>query len=551
MAVWRKVVVSGSSAELAALKVDNLTSNYAVIGGGQAGNLSPKAISGSGAILADGGSGIQLTGSFSGSFTGPHTGTSSWATNAVTASYVSSSNVYGPNGLNTILSASFAQTASYALNAAALNSITNGEGISTFSYNGSLAATVAISGAADLTDGRYVRWDNVANKLTNGLVYDDGTNVQITGSVITVSGSGTAFNVTGSVRASGGFTGSLFGTSSWATNATTAATASYVSNINQNLSITGSLTLSGSAGPELIVIGETQFTGSVNSLGGFTGSLAGTASWASNAVTASYVTSSNVYGPNGLNSILSSSYSVTSSKALATIGTLTAGNGIAGTAFDGSTNQTFSIGAGALINVDADNVFVITSSLAANQIPKYINNTLSGSNISDTGTQVQIAAGATSGLLVNAGGITVTGNSTFNNNVRITGDLNVAGTASFENTQNLLVGDRFIALASGSTSNTDGGIIVVSSTAANGMSGSAWYLETGTGTNFGTYGRWASAFNVHVSASGVNVTSSEYAVTVNVATSTGPSAAPVWGGSANGSGNMWINDSTGEIFIYS
>ena len=136
--------------------------------------------------------------------------------------------------------------------------------------------------------------------------------------------------------------------------------------------------------------------------------------------------------------------------------------------------------------------------------------------------------------------------------MRITGDLNVAGTASFENTQNLLVGDRFVALASGSTSNTDGGIIVVSSTGTGGMSGSAWYLETGTGANYGTYGRWATAFNVHVSASGVNVTQSEYAVTVNVATNTDPNqaVAPVWGGSANGSGNMWINDAQGTIWIY-
>jgi hypothetical protein len=63
--------------------------------------------------------------------------------------------------------------------------------------------------------------------------------------------------------------------------------------------ITGSLTVTGSA----------NFTGSVNATnGGFTGSLFGTSSWAQ---TASYVTSSNVFGPNGFNSVLTSSYSIT------------------------------------------------------------------------------------------------------------------------------------------------------------------------------------------------------------------------------------------------
>jgi hypothetical protein len=68
-----------------------------------------------------------------------------------------------------------------------------------------------------------------------------------------------------------------------------ASTASFINNLNQNLSITGAVILSGSSLPELRVIGETQFTGSVGSTGGFTGSLLGTSSWASNAITASYI----------------------------------------------------------------------------------------------------------------------------------------------------------------------------------------------------------------------------------------------------------------------
>ena len=66
----------------------------------------------------------QLTGSYgltgslqATSFSGSLFGTSSWATNSVTASYITSSNVQGPFGADSILSASYALTASYALNA--------------------------------------------------------------------------------------------------------------------------------------------------------------------------------------------------------------------------------------------------------------------------------------------------------------------------------------------------------------------------------------------------------------------------------------------------
>lgn len=79
MAEWKKVVVSGSAAELSNLKVDDLTSGNVVIGGGSAGNLTTTAINGSGNILATtGATGVNigaLTDShFTGSFTGSYTG---------------------------------------------------------------------------------------------------------------------------------------------------------------------------------------------------------------------------------------------------------------------------------------------------------------------------------------------------------------------------------------------------------------------------------------------------------------------------------------------
>lgn len=60
-------------------------------------------------------------------------------------------------------------------------------------------------------------------------------------------------------------------------------------------------------------VNNVEVTGSLNVVGGITGSLFGTSSWATNAITASYITSSNVYGPFGANSILSASYATTAS----------------------------------------------------------------------------------------------------------------------------------------------------------------------------------------------------------------------------------------------
>lgn len=62
MATWKKVIVSGSAANLSALQVDNLTSGQVVIGGGT-GNLSTTAINGTGNILATtGATGVSISG---------------------------------------------------------------------------------------------------------------------------------------------------------------------------------------------------------------------------------------------------------------------------------------------------------------------------------------------------------------------------------------------------------------------------------------------------------------------------------------------------------
>lgn len=70
-----------------------------------------------------------------------------------------------------------------------------------------------------------------------------------------------------------------------------------------NVSITSSLRISGSV----------TITGSINTGLSLTGSLFGTASWGPTGITASYVSSSNIFGPNGADSILTSSYGLSAS----------------------------------------------------------------------------------------------------------------------------------------------------------------------------------------------------------------------------------------------
>ena len=130
-------------------------------------------------------------------------------------------------------------------------------------------------------------------------------------------------------------------------------------------------------------------------------------------------------------------------------------------------------------------------------------------------------------------------------NTAIAGNLLVSGTASFQNTQNLLIADKFVLLASGSTTLTDGGIIVAYNTFG---SGSSLFLESGTAGNTGTYGRFAVAYDV---ASGVSVVAAdEFVVTAKTAASP-PPGNPTWGGVANGYGNIHVNSANGDIYIYS
>jgi hypothetical protein len=77
------------------------------------------------------------------------------------------------------------------------------------------------------------------------------------------------------------------------------------------------------------------------------------------------------------------------------------------------------------------------SALSSNAITKWTGDAFADTNITDDGSLVTIAV-----------------------NTLFQGDITVQGTASFQNTENLLVSDRFVLFASGSNAAGDGGIVV-------------------------------------------------------------------------------------------
>jgi hypothetical protein len=192
---------------------------------------------------------------------------------------------------------------------------------------------------------------------------------------------------------------------------------------------------------------------------------------------------------------------------------LTNGTGISGLIYNGSSPATVSVSG--------------ASALTSNYVTKWTGAGFSNSNISDNGSLVTVAA-----------------NTTFNNNVTVQGDLTVNGTASFINTQELLVKDTFTLFNSGSNTLTDSGFIFQSSTNFGNASGSAFYLDA----SVGNYGRFAVQKDVLYNTT--SVTADEWVITTKLS-STNPLDAtpPTWGGS-NGEGNMWVNTNTSDIFIW-
>jgi hypothetical protein len=489
MPTWKKVIVSGSNANLTALQVDNLTSGQVVIGGGTAGNLTTTAINGTGNIAATtNATGLVHSGSFSGSFQGNFVGTTN------------------------------------------LPDLTQGTGITAFTYDGGTTATVAVSGASTLSVNNISKWTGAA--FANSSLTDNGT---------TITGT-TSLQLTGANSSlSGSFSGSFFGNGAGLTGVTAtfpvtaktdlASTDQFFINDGTNKFVTYGNLLTDLAGTNLAVEGTdsltlaTTITGitsitSTNFTGSLLGNVNGTASWATNAVTAT----------NAINTAVTDT---------------TTGTGPYYVTFVAGTtgNQAQLVDSAGLLFNATTNTLTVTSSFATSASfvtsASYAASTNNITNAITNNTDNRVLTATGGGTINGEGNLTFDGTTlTVTGNEVITGNLIVQGTASFQNTTNLEVADRFVLFASGSTTAGDGGIVVQQATQ---NVGELFAYEN-------SVNRWG--FTSSFNASSPSYTAAAFVTTTEVGT-TAPPAAPIYGGASNGLGNIYVRSTTEEIFIYS
>jgi hypothetical protein len=145
-----------------------------------------------------------------------------------------------------------------------------------------------------------------------------------------------------------------------------------------------------------------------------------------------------------------------------------------------------------------------------------------------------INVGTTGATAVNIGNGSST--TTVNNKLVVSGDLVVNGTTTTVDTTNITIEDKFALFASGSDTNTDGGIIIqqaASTGYALGVDASA--------------DRWALQNNASPTAT--SLTPDAFMGVVQEGTAN-PASDPVYGG-ASGFGTIFVDSNTGNIWIYS
>lgn len=404
MATWKKVIVSGSSAELAALQVDNLTSGQVVIGGGSAGNLSTTAINGSGNILATtGATNVSISGSFSGSFQGDGS----------------------------------ALTGVVAQNAFALS---QGAGITTFSYNGSSAQTVSVDSAS---------------LAGNGLTTSGGKfTVQADGGTLTVGASGVKVSDGGidtTQLADGAVTTAKIDDAAVTTAKIADANVTNAKLANSSIALGNTSVALGASGSTIDGLVLTSVVAS----GSFTGSFVGDGS-----------------GLTGIATVLA----------------------VSGSTGNGAVN-------------------------------------LKTQALTITGTANEIET-SVSGQTVTIG---LPDDVTIGGDLVVSQNLTVLGTASFQQTTNLEVADRFVLLASGSNTAGDGGIVVQQGTQ---NVGELFAFDSGTT-------RWA--FTSSFDAASSTFTPEAFVAAAIVGASADPTAIAA---RYQAKGNIFVG-SDDEIWIYS
>ena len=272
------------------------------------------------------------------------------------------------------------------------------------------------------------------------------------------------------------------------------------------------------------------------------GSLFGTASYASQALSSSFATSASqaitasfALNANSASFATSASFAATASFAL-NGGTLnvsgSSGNGninLSNQALSilGTTNEISTVMSGQTLTIGLPTNVTIAGDLAVNG-GDITTTQLTASLFNSTATQINIGGSALQMRIGNAAGT-----------ITLPGNLNVQGTTTTISSSVLQIADQFILLASGSNTDVDGGIII-----QNAAAGSGHAFGYGTPEN-----RW-------VLQSSLNTLSSSFASIDGYVNTTqygllaSRPANPSYGGATYGYGNFYTATDTSDIFVW-
>jgi hypothetical protein len=450
------------------------------------------------------------------------------------------------SGSITIASGSLIGTSSFALSASNAINAQNAISAQTASYVNTLNQNVTINGDLSAHTGSF----NVlqVNYISSSIIYSSGSNTFgdelsdtqiLSGSVYVV---GPNFTWNGSKVITSADTGSMSVLSasyaSTATSADSATSASYALSSSYTLNATNA----NSATSASYALSSSSANSATSASYALSSSYTLNAASADSATSASYALNAT-----SADSATSASYALNATSADSAT---SASYALNATSADSATSASYALSSSYTLN--ATNANSATSA-------SYALNATSA----DSATSASYALNATNATNastasyvntlnqdVTINGTTSTTDLTVTNNATITGNLTVNGTTTYVNVQDLLIEDKFILLNSGSKGGVpnEGGIIVQTTTIGGEAYGTALYYDQENN-------RWVVNRSGSVAWNATNnvfSTSSDFIVTV-----TGSAGVPIGtpvnfgtGDSLNSIGQMYINTSNSDIYIY-
>ena len=491
MATWKKVIVSGSSAELSALSLDTalpvasggtgvstLTDGGLVLGSGTGAVTSlgqatngQLVIGSTGAdpVLATltGGSNITVTNT-AGGISIAATGLGSGTVQTVSATGTENGITLSSDGDTVNPTITLGGALAGVTNSQLSNSsVTIG---STSVALGATAATItgltASGSFSGSFEGNFVGTTNLPD-LTDGNGIADFTYDGSTTAAVAVEADGTTLSVgSGGVKvADAGITGIQLNSSvAGAGLAGGSGTALSVDVDDSSIEITGdslNVKAGGVSNAMLSTAGVTTLGSTALTLGSTATTVTGLSSLTSTALVATNINNSGLVANTKITGSFTGSF-VGDGSGLTGVASTLSFTGDSGTGTVALKTQELAIVAGEGINTVAGSQTITISAEDATSTNKGVASFAAGDFTVSSGA-VSLATDITIDQ-----DLTVTRDATIGRNALIQGNLVVQGTASFQHADNLDVADRFIRLASGSTAVGDGGIVVQQDGPANG-----------------------------------------------------------------------------------